>query len=130
MVQILAWVPACIWMGVIFYLSSQTQEDLHGLFPFLPDLNWGHVAAYFVLALLFRYALTRSNTSRAGVWSVTLSLLYGISDEYHQSFVPTRQPDVMDLMADLAGALAAVILWRWLWSARNRRGRESSEVAP
>lgn len=126
----MAWLAAVAWMGVIFYLSSQTQEDLHSLFPFFPDLNWGHLAAYFVLALLFRYALAGSHSPRAGFWAVALSFLYGISDEYHQSFVPTRRPDVADLMADLVGAVAAAILWRLLWSARNRRRRKDSEVAP
>ena len=39
---------------------------------------------------------------------------YGISDEFHQSFVPGRTPDVLDWLADTSGALLAALLLAWL----------------
>lgn len=109
--RILAWLPAVAWMAVIFYFSSQTQNDLRRLFPFLPDLNWGHVGEYFVLGTLYRLALAASRVTRPGSLAVVLSALYGASDEYHQRFVPTREPDLKDLAADTIGALLAVVVW-------------------
>ena len=45
------------------------------------------------------------------VWLATsIASLYGISDEFHQSFVPGRTPDVVDWLADTSGALLAVLL--------------------
>jgi hypothetical protein len=47
--------------------------------------------------------------------SILLTILYGVIDEGHQAFVPGRTPDVLDLLADSAGAGAcAVIIWLWL----------------
>lgn len=109
-------------MGVIFYLSSRTSDELRRFFPLLPDLNWGHVAAYFVLGLLYRFALERRGMPRPAFWAVTLSILYGVSDEYHQRFVPTREPDAADLAADAAGAVLAMVLWRLTARRRGRRG--------
>jgi VanZ family protein len=49
-----------------------------------------------------------------GAVAVLLTVLYGASDEFHQSFVPSRQMDVMDLVADGAGAAAAAgALYIW-----------------
>lgn len=109
--RLLCWLPAIAWMAVIFYFSSQTQNDLHRLFPFLPDLNWGHVGEYFVLGMLYRFALAANGAARPGPWAVVFSALYGASDEYHQRFVPTREPDLKDLVADTAGAVLAVVVW-------------------
>jgi len=43
-----------------------------------------------------------------------ITVLYGVSDEFHQSFVPGRTPDVADVAADAAGAaLALTAAWAW-----------------
>ena len=49
------------------------------------------------------------------VAAVGLTVLYGLSDEIHQRFVPGRVADVRDLMADTIGALVGVVLV-WAWS--------------
>jgi len=43
---------------------------------------------------------------------VILCVLYGISDEYHQSFVPGRSPDLLDIRNDTIGAVLAMIVVR------------------
>ena len=52
-----------------------------------------------------------------------VAVLYGISDEFHQSFVPGRTPDVWDVACDAAGALAALALWA-AWRRHRTRARE------
>ena len=47
-------------------------------------------------------------TRLAVAWAVTV--IYGATDEWHQSFVPGRTPDINDLLADAVGAFAAVML--------------------
>lgn len=112
MKKALPWLPSFFWMGVIFYLSGRTGGQLSSMFPFLKDFNWGHFLAYFILSALYYYALA-ATTSLKNVpfWAVFLSLLYGITDEYHQSFVPSRTPELTDIGNDVIGAaLAATVI--------------------
>lgn len=103
-------------MAVIFGLSSQSQ---------LPDVSRGHdlqnVLGHFgiyavlgaSLAVLLRSLGWR--VSHAWVAAVLIATLYGITDEFHQSFVPHRNADVVDLMVDAIGAMtgaAIAISWR------------------
>jgi VanZ family protein len=93
-------------MGLIFYLSDQPSVG-----PELPA--WTRVVAhfgeYFVLAALWIWALSPGLRARALPLAAAISLLYAISDEYHQSFVPGRVSDPLDVLADAAGIAAA--LW-------------------
>ncbi len=104
-------VAVVAWMGLIFYLSAQTR------LPRLTPPGWpdvqsvaGHFAVYAVLALLLRKALAGAGVRRAALWAFVLAVLYGASDEFHQSFVPHRYPDVFDLLTDAAGAAAALFI--------------------
>lgn len=124
--QALRWAAAVAWMGLIFYLSA--QSTLPSLAPFVPGLQAiaGHVGAYAVLAVLLQGALAGAGVQRAGWWAIVLAALYGMSDEFHQSFVPGRDPDVFDLAMDTVGASAA-LLARWLW-IRLKQGREEARA--
>jgi len=63
-------------------------------------------------------------SARMGVESAVLgilfSALYGLSDEAHQYFVPGRDADVWDGMADLLGSIAGVAVYRRLVDKRGR----------
>ncbi len=118
----LRWVPSIVWMAVIFYLSSRTGSDLQGMFPFLDSFNFGHLIAYFILSLLFYWALqTKTGRRKLDVRliAVGLSLLYGLTDEWHQSFVPSRSPDPIDILNDVIGASAAMLVVTW-YSLRKK----------
>ena len=110
------WLPAILWMGLIFYLSA--QADLPGADEPLLDLllkKTAHAAVYAVLALLFRRALD----GERGCWvSWVLALLYAISDEVHQSFVPGRHAQATDVLIDALGAGLALWLLLRAWAAR------------
>jgi VanZ family protein len=116
-----AWVPALVWAGLIFWLSSRSQLPS----PRLPHIDKvEHATAYAVLAWLAARGL-RSAAADPG-WAVALASLYGVSDEIHQAFVPGRSPDVLDWAADTAGALLALYLFHRL---RARRAAALSELA-
>jgi VanZ family protein len=118
MSQVLRWLPSILWMAAIFYFSSRTGSDLGGwldeirlLIPWMEGFDWGHFVSYFVLALTFLWGI---RPRRAG-WGVKLlvvllCVLYGVTDEYHQSFVPGRTPDVADIRNDGIGAFLAMLV--------------------
>lgn len=109
--------PAIIWMAVIFYLSHQRADDLNSLLPlfqqwlpWMSSFDWGHFALYFILGLAYHWALLpRSQRLRGKSLVVLLCICYGITDEWHQSFVPGRTPDLLDLRNDAIGAALAML---------------------
>lgn len=114
------WAPVIVYMAIIFYASSQAS------FPKAVELVWDkarHAGGFAVLAILWLWGLTdrfrRPLTGRVALAAWLLTTVYGASDEWHQSFVPTRQMDAADLLADtlgaalaMAGALVTSARWR------------------
>lgn len=112
-------VPAVLWMAAIFWMSSRTGSEIGAMFPFvryLPDwmggLDFGHLAAYFVLGFLVLWAF--GHTGRSAKWlTVVICTLYGATDEFHQLFVDGRSAQWHDLLNDAIGATLAVLLFSW-----------------
>jgi VanZ family protein len=107
----LLWGPVVLQMAAIFVASS--IPDLGALPGGMSDKS-GHGIGYAILAALLLRALAggrlRSVTWTRSLAAVVLATLYGASDEFHQSFVPGRSPDRLDVVADSIGAAAAVVL--------------------
>jgi VanZ family protein len=108
----LRWLPAILVMAVIFFASSLPSYEVPD-FGFLDAVikNGGHFAGYALLALAFSYALPRrlSRLERMLV-AIALALMYALSDEFHQSFVPGRSPSWFDILIDGLGASTAAAL--------------------
>src|SRR5213593_340528 len=107
----LLWVPPLIYMAVIFFLSSQSEP-----IPAVTSLVWDkalHMTEYTVLSLLFCRALQGEGFAilRVALLAVLLTSAYGATDEIHQSFVPERNADVDDWVADTTGAAAAAAVF-------------------
>ena len=111
-------VAVIAWMGLIFFLSS--RPDLPNLAPGLPGLEeiGGHLIVFGVLAALLWWALRGMGVRYPATWALVLAVLYGVTDEYHQSFVPGRTMSLSDLMVDLIGASAALLLITLLHARR------------
>jgi hypothetical protein len=117
------WLPSAIVMAAIFTLSSQPQSSL-------PRFGWadplikkgGHVIGYGLLALTLRRALGPDRRWLVPAW--IFSVLYGITDEIHQAFVPGRGPSPIDVLV-FDGGGAGLALWiahlRWLKTASASR---------
>jgi len=107
------WIPALLLMGLIYYLSSLQPGDI-------PRFGWldtlikksAHMAGFGLLALAYRLGMNRSDY--AGRWAWGLAVLYAITDEWHQSYVPGRGASALDVGIDAAGA------WIALWPLRNK----------
>jgi VanZ family protein len=101
-------------MAFIFIASSIPQPP--DVATWLPD-KLAHGLLYAGLGGLLVRGLTggwtRPVTLRVALAAVAIATLYGVTDEIHQSFVPKRNVDVFDVVADFAGAAASGALARW-----------------
>ena len=116
------WGPVAAWMGCLFWASS--QSDI-GVAARVPD-TLTHGTAYLVLGLLVCRAVSGGLDGwlsiRGAAVVILVCTLYGVSDEFHQSFVPGRDASAGDVAKDFGGAALAALAWR-LASARARAGR-------
>lgn len=93
-----------MWMGLIFYLSSLSSPPGQDVFPGQDKAE--HFVVYFVLGVLLSIAMRM----RSARWSTAAGCAYGITDEFHQHFVPGRSADVPDLLVDFAAVAVGVAL--------------------
>jgi VanZ family protein len=111
------WLPVLLWMGFIFVMSSQPTLPfvLNKTVDFVTK-KAGHVIEYGVLAFLLWRAISQdrgASTPLSFGGAFGLSLLYAISDEFHQTFVPGRTGRLTDVGFDALGALLALALVWW-----------------
>ncbi len=108
-------------MAAIFYFSGQQSVG-----PELPAFTRviAHFSEYFLLGGLWIWALLPALGARALAVGAALAFAYAVSDEFHQSFVPGRDSDPVDVLVDTAGIAAAT----WLMSKRQAavRRRQTS----
>ncbi|MCX7671012.1 MAG: VanZ family protein [Anaerolineae bacterium] len=118
----LRWMAVAAWMAVIFALSA--QPHLPDLAPGLPGVEeiGGHLVAYGILAVLLWWALRGTRSTTPATWALVITMLYGVSDELHQYFVPGRTTTVDDLLVDLIGASLGLLLVSWVRMRRLRAG--------
>lgn len=107
-------IPMLLAMGTIFTLSAQPGDTLY--LPPLPSIDkLAHAVVYGVLAATTIFAFTAQYKEKKprAVLAVTsvFCCCFGISDEFHQYFVPGRMPSGFDVLADTCGALAICLYW-------------------
>jgi len=116
---LLRWLPALFMMLVIFWFSSQPA-------PGLPNFDWadkivkkgGHVIGYALLAGFYWGALGFRKEKARLAWF--LAILYAMTDEFHQSFVPGRHPSAWDvLIFDNFGSLISLWVVSYIKSKRS-----------
>jgi VanZ family protein len=115
-------IPLLVTMATIFLLSHQPGDTLQ--LPSLPGLDKvAHVVVYGVLAASALYAFASYSPQydpRARAAAVfVFCVLFGLADEYHQSFVPGRSSSGWDLLADGLGGAMVAGLWWWRRSTRS-----------
>lgn len=149
------YVPAIIWMLVIFNLSGQVgqasgrlslqvtekivdvievvrggdEEDAYRLtvklHPYVRKL--AHMTEYGILyTLLMLSFLASMVTTRSMSFSILMSFLYACMDEFHQTFVSSRAGQFTDVCIDMTGVLTAVTVTLFIYSFWQERNRAES----
>jgi len=141
------WLPPLAWMALIWAASSEIGSADHSagpfgwlvsiLFPWAtpPQVDvahgvvrkLGHMIEYAILAALwFRtlHAGQRRSFSASARLALAISVVWAITDELHQSFVPSRDASVLDVIFDSTGATLCLLL------ARLRTPRLSGPRSP
>lgn len=109
------WLPVLAYMSGITYLSSlSSPEEQLPLFVPLND-KVIHATEYAILGILCFRAFENTGRSlganHAFFLAVVTATLFGLSDEFHQWFVPLREADPLDFLADSIGATLGIIIW-------------------
>lgn len=137
--KILSWTAVVIWMALIFILSAQISEQssqlstgitefiIKTIEKFIPIANFdigsfnhivrksAHFIAYMVLGVLALNALRRSKAygyrSLALALALGICVIYAVSDEWHQLFIPGRVGQAKDVILDSAGAGVGILIY-------------------
>lgn len=105
--------PAIFWAVLILIASSIPKLQT-------PDLNiplmdkWIHLVVYGIFGCLLQRSFFVLSPNRLLVFGMTLLVgsVYGLTDEYHQSFVPGREASVGDFIADTLGVSLSFLAYR------------------
>lgn len=100
-------------MGIIFIFSS--RPSLH-----TSNIDWqdfivkktAHFIEYYALASLLYYSLKKSSSlSRVHVLllTITITIFYAASDEYHQTFIAGREGRIRDVLIDSGGGIFSLL---------------------
>lgn len=128
MKKVFWWILAILWCGMIFYQSSKPavrsslesgyitsllnsfMKSLFGEGRFTIQNNFirksAHFLEYLVLgSLLFNALKNSERLKKTFILSVVLALIYAISDEVHQYFIPGRAMRAFDVGVDFLGII-------------------------
>lgn len=108
------WLPVYLYAGLIFVLSAQSTAD------FGPRILWGdkliHLVEYAILGYLLTRAMANSHNLKLKthfrLFAICIGVLYGLSDEFHQYFVPGREVEFFDFAANALGVILGQIFWK------------------
>lgn len=110
------WLPVIVCMGIIFSASSIPGRKIPPLFPFQGSIF--HLVVYAMLAYFFSRALKNTYTNilpaKIIFCAIVFGVIYGITDEWHQAFVPARSVSGLDLFIDGISSFVGTMVNRWL----------------
>ncbi len=111
---------ALLYSGLIFYLSSLSRPvpELQFLFSYDKVI---HCVEYGIFAFLWWFGLQNFIRDKVLLNRVVFiwGIVYGVSDEIHQSFVPGRVCSIFDIIADIIGILIFILIIRYYDKKNN-----------
>ncbi len=140
------WLVVILWMSVIYAFSNQANsgevtEQVLGEMN-VPIRKCAHMFEYAMLFWLTRWASISFSrppsiivpgfpkiayaVSCSAYLSFFVCLLYAMSDEWHQSFVPGRSAQPMDVAVDMAGVLIAAFMQPYFLALKSFCSRTRS----
>lgn len=118
------WLPVLGLAAIIFYQSNHATPNVlphyRHLDKFLHALVFGVLSALICRAFnsLPRW---RDRTLPLMAAATFLAAVYGLSDEWHQSYIPQRSSEMADFVADLVGSSLGCLIYLWITIRRKRR---------
>lgn len=124
-----------VWMSLIFILSSsnsnESNEQSGRIVTFISQifnisniemLNYvirkiAHITEFFVLGILVMNLIHCYN--KKTYIAIILCIIYAISDEFHQSLVPGRSPQIYDVLIDTVGSSLGISIYKLLTKIAN-----------
>ncbi|MCK5413324.1 MAG: VanZ family protein [Candidatus Pacebacteria bacterium] len=107
------WLPVFLWCGLIYYFSSMPSLKS----DFSNDVDFvlrkiAHMSEYGILTFLFFRASIGQKLyfKKAIVYSVIFSIVFAVTDEYHQLFVYGREGSLRDIFIDSLGVFFVAFL--------------------
>jgi VanZ family protein len=102
-----------LYCVLIYWLSAQNKLPTPNLFEYEDKLQ--HFFAYAVMGIFTWRALYHLSLPRKMLFlaSFTFCSVYGLTDEWHQSFVVGRTSSAMDWLADSIGGLLTTFSFYW-----------------
>ncbi len=113
----LRWLPALVMMVAIFFASNTPAREIPNFGPLdVVVKKAGHMLGYALLAGSYWFGLRfRKN----GIWvALLLAILYAMTDEFHQIFIPGRHSSWVDVFGFDGGGAAFALLLLSLWRFR------------
>jgi len=115
-------------MALIFVLSSFPPPQAAREVPIYFNVKLIHIIEYGVLNLLVYWAISRTSSMTYGwraSYSVAITVLYGLTDELHQVFVPGRSGQLIDIFANLIGCVSVQL---GIFVVRLKSRREINDI--
>ncbi len=123
------WLPTLAYMALIWTLSSIPK--VAPLVVFRMQDKLAHLIEYGILGVLCCYSIARTwpewRKPAVFVLAAFAATLWGAIDEWHQSFVPNRNADVMDALADALGATIGSAIFFGVAAARQKYSERLSK---
>lgn len=110
------WLPVIGIAAIIFFFSS--RPALHTASDYATDFvikKLAHFTEYAIFSIFVYRAISHTCSlpkTHCALLAVVFTIIYAISDEWHQSFVPGREPHVRDVLIDTTGGLFGVFISR------------------
>ena len=107
---------------IIFFLTSSSLGTFIGTEQIFHQYNWyarklAHVSLFGLLAVAIQRILKKNKSSYLFAWIFVT--VYGLSDEWHQIFVPNRTPLLSDVAIDSTGAFLALAIVYLFFQSRS-----------
>jgi VanZ family protein len=127
MKKIIIIIMIAIMMGIIFLFSSydavssaeQSKVVVGIINKYIPINSFyvrklAHFSLFFLLELVLYIGIKMMVIKFPGLYSILILIIYAISDEVHQYFIPGRSCEIRDMFIDICGGLCALIIIK-LW---------------
>ena len=124
----LAWGPPVLWALVLFMLSELRVVPPVARPFLLPSDKVVHFFLYLALGALLAWGRHMGGRGISHLALIALGAAYGGLDEFHQAFVPRRNPDFEDWLADLAGVVVGYSVITWVLTRRGKKPIDVSEA--